>query len=183
MGKGTRASGKQTRAPRAAGLDEARRTSAGPRSMPERHAAGHNQGTRAGVKQQQPPGAANPGSGHNTQRTTTQEQAPGNSHPTHHKPEPGVAGRSENSSPSTHTHNAHPSQEWRGTGGARRQTHTDPNNPARSGGRRDLSPNTHTHTTRTPAGVAGYKRSANTSTHTPQHPSQEWRGAAKNRAQ
>ena len=42
----------------------------------------------------------------------------------------------------------------------------------------------HTHPHRTPQpGVAGYKRSAHTSAHTPQHPSQEWRGAAEARTQ
>ena len=42
----------------------------------------------------------------------------------------------------------------------------------------------HTHTHRTPQpGVAGCKRGAHTSTHTTQHPSQEWRGAAETRAQ
>ena len=42
----------------------------------------------------------------------------------------------------------------------------------------------HTHTHHTPQpGVAGYKQSGRTSTHTAQHPSQEWRGAAKTRAQ
>ena len=42
----------------------------------------------------------------------------------------------------------------------------------------------HTHAHRTPGpGVAGYKQSGHTSTHRPQHPSQEWRGAAKTRAQ
>ena len=87
---------------------------AGPRGTPERHAAGHNQGTRTGAKQRRTPGATNPESAHNTQRTTAHEQVPGNSQPTHHKPQPGGAGCSENPSPSTHTHNAQPSQEWRG---------------------------------------------------------------------
>ena len=42
----------------------------------------------------------------------------------------------------------------------------------------------HTHPHRTPKPrVPGYKQSAHTKTHTPQHPSQEWRGAAKTRAQ
>ena len=87
---------------------------AGPRGTPERHAAGHNQGTRTGAKQQRPPGATNPESAHDTQRNTAHEQVPGSCQPTHHKPQPGVAGRSQNPSPSTHTHNAQPSQEWRG---------------------------------------------------------------------
>ena len=37
-------------------------------------------------------------------------------------PPPGVAGHSRNPSQSTHTHAAHPSQEWRGTSGARTRT-------------------------------------------------------------
>ena len=41
---------------------------------------------------------------------------------------------------------------------------------------------THPHRTTQP-GVAGYKMSAQTSAQTPQHPSQEWRGAAETRTQ
>ena len=161
-----------------------RRTNAGPRGKPERRAAGHNHGTRTGAKPQRPLGAANPGSAHNTQRTAAQEQVPGNSQPTHHKPHPGVAGRSQNQSPSTHTHNAHPSQEWRGTGGARTAAHTHPKTPARSCGAQPKPEPEHTYPRRThQPGVAGYKLSASTSTHTAQQPSQEWRGAAETRAQ
>ena len=97
---------------------------------------------------------------------------------------PGVAGRSRNPSPSTHTHTAHPSQEWRGTSGARTQTHKGPNTPARSGEAQPRPGPKHTHPHRTPQpGVAGYKRSAHANTHTPHHPSQEWRGAAETRVQ
>ena len=75
---------------------------------------------------------------------------------------------------------AHPSQEWRGTSEARTRTHTHPNTPARSGGAQPKPKPKHTRLRRTPQpGVAGYKRSGRTSTHTPQHPSQEWRGAAE----
>ena len=49
VGKGTTALGKPTGALTATGPDEARRTKAGPRGTPERHAAGHNQGTRTGA--------------------------------------------------------------------------------------------------------------------------------------
>ena len=49
-------------------------------------------------------------------------------------PQPRVAGRSRNPSQSTHTHTAHPSQERRGSSGARTQADTHPNTPARSGG-------------------------------------------------
>ena len=83
----------------------------------------------------------------------------------------------------THTHIAHPSQEWRSTTGARTQAHTHPDTPARSGGAQTKPDPKHTHQHRTPQpGVAGYKRSAHTSAHTPQHPSQEWREAAETQA-
>ena len=99
-------------------------------------------------------------------------------------PQPGVAGRNRNPSPSTHTHAALPSQEGRGTSGARTQAHTHPNTPARSGWAQSKPEPKHTHPHRTPQpGVAGCKRSAHTSTHTAQQPSQEWRAAAKARAQ
>ena len=183
MAKGTTASDKPTRAPRATGLDEARRTKAGRQGTPERHAAGHNQGTRTGAKQQQPPGAANPGRAHNPHQTTAQEQVPGNPQPTNHSPEPGSWGTSRQSRPThtpqhpsqewrgaaknqsrnTHTGRAHPSQEWRGTSGARTQTQTHP----------------------TPqVGVAGRSRNPSPSTHTHKaHPSHQWRGTSRARTQ
>ena len=84
--------------------------------------------------------------------------------------------------PSPHT--ARPSQEQQGTSGARTQTHIQPNTPARSGGAQPSPEPKHTHPHRTPQpGVAGYKRSGHTNTHTPQHPSQQWQGAAGTRAQ
>ena len=99
-------------------------------------------------------------------------------------PQPGVAGRSRNPSPSTHTHTAHPSQEWRGTSGVRTQAHTNPNTQATSGREQPKTEPQHAHAHRTPQpGVAGYKRSRYTSTHRPQQPSQEWRGAAETRGQ
>ena len=67
---------------------------------------------------------------------------------------------------------------------SRSTPHTHPNTPARSGGAHPKPEPKHTHQHRTPGpGVAGYKLSAHTGTHTPQHPSQEWWGAAKTRAQ
>ena len=39
-------------------------------------------------------------------------------------PKPGVAGRSRNTRSNTHIHTAHPSQDWRGAGGANTQTQT-----------------------------------------------------------
>ena len=106
-------------------------------------------------------------------------------HKNKHTPtaQPEVAGRSRNPSPSTHTHTAHPSQERRGTREERTQTHTHPNTPARSGGEHPTPQpkRNHPHGTARP-GVAGYKLSAHTSTHTPQHSRQEWRGAVEKRA-
>ena len=97
--------------------------------------------------------------------------------------QPGVAGRSRNPSPSTHTQAAHPSQGGGGTGGARTPAHTQPNTPARSGGVQPKPEPKHTHPHRTPQPkVAGCERSAHRSTHTAQHPSQEWRGAAETQA-
>ena len=99
-------------------------------------------------------------------------------------PEPGVAGRSRNPSQETHTHTAHPSQEWRGASGARTRAHTQPNTPARSGGAQPKPEPRHTYPHCAPVpGVTGCKRSAHRSTHTAQHPNQEWRGAAETRAQ
>ena len=98
--------------------------------------------------------------------------------------QPGVAERSRNTSRNTHTHTAHPSQEWQGASGARTRAHTQPNSPARSGGAQPKPEPKQTHPSRTPhPGEAGYRRSTHTSTHTPQHPSQEWRGAGETRAQ
>ena len=99
-------------------------------------------------------------------------------------PQPGVAGRSRNPRPNTHTHTTHSSQEWRGTGGAGTQTHTYPNTPARSGRAQPKPGPKHTHPQRRPQrGVAGYKRSTQTNTHTPQNHSQDWRSTAETRAQ
>ena len=100
------------------------------------------------------------------------------------KLQPGVAGRSRSRSPSARSNTAHPSQGWRGTSGARTQTHTNPHTPARSGGAQPTPEPKHTHPRRTPqAGVAGYMWSKHTNTHTPRHFSGEWRGAAKTGAQ
>ena len=88
--------------------------------------------------------------------------------------QPGLAGRSQNLSPSTHNQAAHPRQERRGTGGARTPAHTHPNTPAGTGGAQPKPGPKHTHPHRTPKPrVAGYKGGTHTSTQTPQHPSQE----------
>ena len=60
-------------------------------------------------------------------------------------PQPGVAGRSQNLSPNTHTHGAQPSQEWRGASGVPRPAHTQPNTRARSGGVQPKPKPKHTH--------------------------------------
>ena len=99
-------------------------------------------------------------------------------------PQQGVAGRSRNPSQNTHTHSAHPSQEWQGASGAPTPAHTQPNTPARSGGAQPKPKPKHTHPYGAPVpGVAGCRQSAHRSTHTAEHPSQEWRGAAETRAQ
>ena len=113
---------------------------------------------------------------------------PKHAHP-QRAPVPGVAGCKR----STHTAQ-HPSQEWRGASETRAQTHTptprtrgqewlgasgartQPNTPARGGGAQPKPEPKHTHPHRAPVpGVARCKQS----THTAQHPSQEWRGAAE----
>ena len=82
------------------------------------------------------------------------ERAQKHTHTVTHQPE--VVGRSPNACPSTHTHTAHPSQEWRAKRGARTQTHTHPITPARSGGAQPKPEPKHKHPRRTPQpGVAG----------------------------
>ena len=99
-------------------------------------------------------------------------------------PHPGVTRRSRNRSPSTPTRTTHASQPWQGTSEGRTKMHTDPNIPARRGRAQPKPEPRHIHPHRTPRpGAAGYKPSAHANTHTPQHPSQEWRGAARTRAQ
>ena len=181
MGKGTTASGNPPGAPRATSPDEARRTNAGPRGTPERHAAGQNHCTLTGAKRRRPPGAANPGSAHNTQQTTAQEQVPGNTKPTHPRrtPQPGVTGYKRSAHTNTHTPQ-HPSQEWRGAAETRAQAHPPtPHTPARSGGVQAECAHEHTHTPAPQPGVAGRsrRRSPSTHTHTAQS-SQEWLGTS-----
>ena len=94
-----------------------------------------------------------------------------------HQHTPEVAGCSQKLSLNTHTHGAHPSQEWQGASGAPTPAHTQPNTPARSGGVQPKPEPKHRHPRRAPQpGVAGCKQSAHTSTR------QAWRGAAKTRA-
>ena len=89
-----------------------------------------------------------------------------------HQHTPGVAGCSRNPSQKTHTHSAHPSQQWRGASGAPTPAH------ARSGGVQPKPEPKHTDQRRAAQpGVAGCKRSAHTSTR------QEWRAAAETHAE
>ena len=106
------------------------------------------------------------------------EPEPKHKHP-HRAPQTGVAGCKQSAHTSTQTAQ-HPSQEWRGAAKTRARAHTPSGHtPARSGWAQPKSEPTHTHPHRAfVPGVAGCKRSAHTSTHTPQHPGQEWRGAA-----
>ena len=70
-----------------------------------------------------------------------------------------MAGRSRGLSPNTHTHTAHPCQEWLGASGACTRAHTHPNTPARSGRAQPEPKPNHTLPHRTPMpGEAGYKR-------------------------
>ena len=98
--------------------------------------------------------------------------------------QPEVAGRSRNPSSNSHTHTTHPSQEWRGASEPHTRAHTQPNTPGRSGGAQPKPEPKHTHPRRTAQPrEAGYRNSTHISTHTPQHPSQEWRGEAETRVQ
>ena len=78
VGEGTTATGGPTGAPRATGPDRARRSNAGPRGTPERHAAGHIDSTGPAAKQQRPLGAANRDSAHHNHTTTAREAVPSN---------------------------------------------------------------------------------------------------------
>ena len=71
----TTAARKPTGAPRAAGLDNARRAFAGPQATQERHSASHNHSIGTGAEQQRPPGAANPGIAPNTHNYGTGDGA------------------------------------------------------------------------------------------------------------
>ena len=62
----------------------------------------------------------------------------------------GVAGHSQSLSPSTQTRTIPPSQECRGTSGARTRAHTHPNTEARSGGEQPKAEPTHTYPHSTP---------------------------------
>ena len=110
--------------------------------------------------------------------------APGTQTHTHPNTQARSGGAQAKPAPSTHTHAAHPSQQWRGTSGARTKAHRHSNTPARSGGAQLKPEPKHTHAHCTPEpGVAGYKQSAHTHTHTPKHPSQEWRSTSGARTQ
>ena len=198
VGKGTTASGKPTGAPgaskRRGAPRGATRHAREARRRPKRrhtdrseattatwcrkpgqraqHAMIH--GTETGARQHQTHRPQTPASNGGVQAERAHRGA--------HNPtcQPGVAGRSRNPSPNTHAHAAHPSQECRGTRGAREQTNTHPNTPAKSGGAQQKPEPKRTNARCTvQPGVPGYKRSAQTNTHTPEHPSQEWRGTSR----
>ena len=99
----------------------------------------------------------------------------------HRTPPPGLAGYKRSTHTNTHRPQQ-PGQEWRGAAETRAQAHIPtPHSPTRCGRTQRKPELKHTHSRRTPqAGVAGYKRSAHTNTHRPQHPCRQWSGAAKN---
>ena len=162
-----------------------------PHRTPQPEVAGYNGSKHTSTHTPQHPsqewrGAAETGAQAHTPKPHTPARRGGvkkeHAHQQTHTPTPelGVAGRSRNPSRNTHTHTAHPSQKWQGTTEASTRAHTHPNAPARSGGAQPKHEPKHTHPQGAPQpGVAGWKRSAHTSTHTAQHPSQEWRRAAE----
>ena len=129
LGEGTTATGKPTGAPRATRPDKERRTNAGPRGKPERHAAGHNHGTRTASKPQRPPAAANPGIAHNTRRTTARDKVSRTAGPPRPHTDPTASGKR---APA-----AHPKR--RGVGGRRAP------NPGRPTPRQEAPPPGHPH--------------------------------------
>ena len=93
-------------------------------------------------------------------------------------PQPGMAGYNQNLSPSTHTHTAQPSEDWRGTSGAGTQTHTPqhPRQEWRSAA--ETRTQAHTPTPHTLARIGGWEP-AHQHTH-PKHSSQDWRAQSQN---
>ena len=160
VGNGTMASRKPTGAPRGTGPDEEQRTTRG-------HQA-RQRGTPLATTKAQ--GQVPSNNGHRVPQTRAASTT---------RNEPRHQNRCQ-ATPDPHTTNA--SQEWQGTSRARTQAHTHPGTPARSGGAQPKPEpkRTHPHRTSQP-GVAGYKRSAHTNTHKPQHPNQEWRRGAQTR--
>ena len=142
-----------------------------PRRAPKPGVAGCKQSAHISTRQEWQ-GAAETGARIHTPTAGTQARSGRVQAKRPHQHTPGVAGCSQNPSPNTHTHGAHPSQEWQGASGAPTPAH------ARSGGVQSKPKPKHPHPRRAPKpGVAGCKRSAPTSTR------QEWRGAAKTQAQ
>ena len=83
-----------------------------------------------------------------------------------------------------HRHTPHIPARNSGVQAGSAHKHTHPNTQAWSGGAQPKPEPKHTHPRRTAQPEeAGYKRRAHTNTQTPQHPSQEWRGAPETRAQ
>ena len=148
-----------------------------PRRAPKPGVAGCKQSAHTSTHTAQHPsqelrGAAETRAQTYTPTARTQPRSGGVQAECPHQHTPGVAGCSRNPSPNTHTHGAHPSQEW----GVKTVAPTPAH--ARSGGVQPKPEPKYTHPRRTSKpGVAGCKRSAHTRTR------QEWRGAAKTRAQ
>ena len=97
------------------------------------------------------------------------------------KPGLGMAGRTGNRHPSTHSHPAHPSEDWRGAGRERTQRNT-PQHPSqdRRGDSQNENPQTRTTNPSQKWRRTGGER---IQTHTAEHASQEWRGSAETRTQ
>ena len=159
--KGTTASEKPTGAPRAAAPDEARRTTRG------------HQARQRGTPPSTTKAHGQVPSNNGNRVAQTLAATTGRNEPRHQK-------RCQ-ATPNPHTPNA--SQETRGTSRARTQAHTHRHTPARSGAAQPKPEPKRTHPQRTAQpGVVAYKRRAHTNTHEPQHPSQEWWGAAETQA-
>ena len=159
-----------------------------PRRAPKPGVAGCKRSAHTSTRQEWR-GAAETRAQTRTPTARTQARSGGVQAERPHQHTPGVAGCSGNPSPNTHTHGAHPSQQWRGASGAptpaharsggaaaetRAQTHTPTaRTQARSGGVQAAPPHQHT------PGVAGCSRNPSPNTHTHgAHPSQEWRGVS-----
>ena len=163
VGEGTTATGKPTGAPRATKPDGARRTTRDheARCRPQpRHTDRCQATTSTGCRK---PGkrakyAMNYGTGKGARQHSTVKN---------NKPQPGMAGRSQIPNQNTHTHTAHPSQEWQATGGPHTQTHM-PQHPSQDWLGEIQNRNRHIRTTNLSRDWRGTGRAC-TQTHTPQH--------------
>ena len=154
-----------------------------PRRAPKPRVAGCKRSAHTSTRQEWR-GAAETRAQTHTPTARTQARSGGVQAERPHQHTPGVAGSSRDPSPNTHTHGAHPSQEWRG---AKQSAHTSTRQKWR--GAAETQAQTHTATARTQArsggvqaerphqhtpGVAGCSRNPGPNTHTHgAHPSQE----------